>query len=50
MGTVLGAILIVTLNNSLNLLGAEWYTINICKGILILAACMMNSWRSSFER
>jgi ribose transport system permease protein len=46
LGTAVGAILIVALNNSLNLLGAEWYTINICKGVLILAACMLNSLRS----
>jgi ribose transport system permease protein len=45
-GTVLGAILIVALNNSLNLLGAEWYTINICKGILILTACLLSIVRS----
>jgi ribose transport system permease protein len=48
-GTVVGAILIVTLNNSLNLLGAEWYTINICKGLLILAASMLDSLRSGMR-
>jgi ribose transport system permease protein len=50
MGTVVGAVLIVVLNNSLNLLGAEWYTINICKGVLILAACMMSSLRDGLAK
>lgn len=42
MGTVIGAIFIIALNNSLNLLGLDWYVINICKGALVLVAAFLD--------
>lgn len=35
-GSVIGAVLVVMLNNSLNLLGVDWYYITVAKGALIL--------------
>jgi len=45
-GTVIGAILVGILNNSLNLLGAEWYIINVCKGAMILTVALLDVLRS----
>jgi len=39
-GTVIAAIFMVTLSNSLNLLKLDWYFINVCKGLLILVVSM----------
>ena len=44
-GSVAGAILVVILNNSLNLLGADWYIINVCKGAMILFVAMFDVLR-----
>jgi ribose transport system permease protein len=39
-GTVIAALFIVTLNNSLNLLKLDWYLINVCKGLFILLVAL----------
>ena len=36
LGSVIGAILVIMLNNSLNLLGIDWFYITACKGTVIL--------------
>ena len=41
-GAAMGAIFIVVLNNSLSHLGIPWYVQNICKGMLVLAASMID--------
>jgi ribose/xylose/arabinose/galactoside ABC-type transport system permease subunit len=43
LGTAAGAVLIVTLNNSLNLLGVEWYVINGLKGAMIIAVALLGA-------
>lgn len=45
-GTVVGAILVVVLNNSLNLLGADWFIINVCKGAMILLVALFDVLRN----
>ena len=40
IGTAIGAIFVITLNNSLNLLHMEWFFINVCKGALILVVAL----------
>lgn len=45
-GTVVGAILVGVLNNSLNLLGADWFIINVCKGIMILFVALFDVIRN----
>jgi ribose transport system permease protein len=42
LGTALGSILVVMVTNSLNLLGIEWFIINIFKGIIILVLALVN--------
>lgn len=42
-GTVIAALLVVTLNNSLNLLAVDWYLINVCKGALILVVALYSA-------
>ena len=42
LGTVLGSLLVIMLNNSLNLLGIEWFVINICKGLMVLLVAVMD--------
>lgn len=46
LGTVLGAILVGVLNNSLNLLGADWFIINVCKGSMILFVALFDVMRN----
>ena len=38
--TLLGVLFITLLNNTMNLLGVEWYFIMVVQGILILLAAM----------
>lgn len=45
-GTVIGALLIVVLNNSLNLLGVQWYLINTLKGAMIVIVALLTTLRS----
>lgn len=40
--TLLGALFIVIINNAMNLIGIEWYTIMLCQGLLILAATVID--------
>jgi ribose/xylose/arabinose/galactoside ABC-type transport system permease subunit len=47
LGTVTGAALIVVLNNSLNLLGIEWYVINVVKGAMILVVALLGVLRTA---
>jgi len=42
LGTLLGAVFIIALNNSLKLLGVEWYIINVCKGVLVLVVALLD--------
>jgi ribose/xylose/arabinose/galactoside ABC-type transport system permease subunit len=42
VGSVIGAIIVVMLNNSLNLLGVDWYYITACKGAVILAISLIS--------
>lgn len=46
-GTVAGAVLIVALNNSLNLLGVEWYVINGLKGAMIILVALLGLMRTA---
>ncbi len=46
IGTVIGAVFVITLNNSLNLLQMEWYLINVCKGALILIVALYSALRT----
>ena len=41
-GSLLGSILVITLNNSLYLVGVEWYVINILKGVMILFVAVLD--------
>lgn len=50
LGTVTGAILIVVLNNSLNLLGIQWYVINALKGVMITLVALLGVLRNAGER
>ncbi len=50
MGTVIGAVFIIVLNNSLKLLGVQWYVINICKGVLVLAVAFLDVVRRQGDR
>jgi len=43
LGTAIGAVLIVVLNNSLNLLEVEWYVINSLKGLLIIGVALLGA-------
>ena len=49
LGTAVGAILIIVLNNSLNLLGVEWYVINALKGVMIIAVALLGVLRRGNE-
>ena len=42
IGTLLGSILVISLNNSLYLAGVEWYVINIIKGLVILLVAVLD--------
>lgn len=46
-GTVIGAILVSVLNNSLNLLGVDWFFINVSKGAMILVVALLEISRSN---
>jgi ribose/xylose/arabinose/galactoside ABC-type transport system permease subunit len=46
LGTAIGAVLIIVLNNSLNLLGVEWYIINAIKGAMIIAVALLGILRA----
>jgi ribose/xylose/arabinose/galactoside ABC-type transport system permease subunit len=50
MGTLIGAVFIIVLNNSLRLLGIEWYVINVCKGVLVLAVAFLDVVRRQVDR
>ena len=45
LGTATGAALIIVLNNSLNLLGIEWYVINALKGVMITLVALLSVLR-----
>lgn len=40
--TFLGAVFIVLINNAMNLIGVEWYTIMLVQGVLILLATVLD--------
>ncbi len=40
-GSLIGAVLVVMLNNSLNLLGVPWFYIMLCKGMLVLVISLL---------
>jgi ribose/xylose/arabinose/galactoside ABC-type transport system permease subunit len=50
LGTATGAVLIIVLNNSLNLLGVDWYVINSLKGAMIVAVALLGVMRNANER
>ncbi len=50
LGTAVGAVLIVVLNNSLNLLGVEWFVINALKGVMIVAVALLGVVLRANER
>ncbi len=50
LGTVTGAVLIVVLNNSLNLLGIQWYVINALKGVMITLVALLGVLRTAGQR
>lgn len=47
-GTVFGVLFLALLDNSLNLLGLNFYTITMVKGGVILAAALTDTWRNKF--
>ena len=49
-GTLIGAVFIIVLNNSLRLLGVQWYVINVCKGMLVLAVAFLDVVRRRADR
>jgi ribose transport system permease protein len=49
IGTAIGAIFVITLNNSLNLLEMEWFFINVCKGVLVLVVALYIALRVKSE-
>ena len=49
LGTAIGAVLIIVLNNSLNLLGIEWYVINALKGVMITLVALLSVLRTANE-
>ena len=50
LGTVVGAVLIIVLNNSLNLLGVEWFVINSLKGVMIISVALLGIPRASRKK
>ncbi|MDR1613716.1 MAG: ABC transporter permease [Planctomycetota bacterium] len=44
-GSLIGAVLVLMLNNSLNLLGVSWYNIMLCKGLLVLIISLLALWQ-----
>jgi ribose/xylose/arabinose/galactoside ABC-type transport system permease subunit len=50
MGTLIGAVFIIVLNNSLRLLGVQWYVINVCKGVLVLAVAFLDVVKRQADR
>jgi ribose/xylose/arabinose/galactoside ABC-type transport system permease subunit len=40
VGTIIAAVFVVMLNNCLNLLGFDWFIINVCKGLLIVVVAV----------
>lgn len=50
LGTAVGAVLIIVLNNSLNLLGVEWFVINALKGAMIIAVALLGVLRTGRSR
>lgn len=47
--TLFGVLFITLLNNTMNLLGVEWYVIMIEQGMLILLAAMSGYWLSNYK-
>ncbi|MDR0519612.1 MAG: ABC transporter permease [Clostridiales Family XIII bacterium] len=47
VGTIIAAIFVVMLNNCLNLLGIEWFIINVCKGLLIIVVAVYSVIQTS---
>ena len=50
LGTVLGAMFIMLINNSLNMLGLPWYTITIAKGAFVVIMALADAYRSHLEQ
>jgi ribose transport system permease protein len=50
LGTATGAVLIIVLNNSLNLLGVEWFVINALKGVMIVLVALLGVLRRANDR
>lgn len=50
LGTAVGAALIIVLNNSLNLLGIQWFVINALKGVMIVAVALLGVLLSTNDR
>lgn len=46
LGTIVGALFIIFLNNSLGLLGLSWYTILMIKGLFLMAIILLDSYAS----
>ncbi len=49
-GTAIGAVLIIVLNNSLNLLGVDWFVINALKGAMIVLVALLGVLRDAGRR
>lgn len=48
-GTILGALVIGVMNNGLNLMGAQFYFQTIAKGVVILAAVLLDVYKRKLE-
>ena len=49
-GTVFGAMFIILINNSLNMLGSSWYVIMMIKGLIIIGMAIADSRRVLREK
>jgi len=47
-GSVLGATLVIVLNNSLYLLGIEWFVITVLKGAMVLVVAVLDASQSRY--
>lgn len=45
LGSLIGAVMVVMLNNSLNMVGVPWYYIMLCKGAMILFVSLLSIYR-----
>ena len=50
LGTLLGAMFITLIDNSLNMLGLPWYTIMIVKGVFVVVMSLVDAYRRNKQQ